>query len=157
MRWLCRLQSMRYFLLIALSLLAACAPTSGSPTRNIVPEAKPYARMILTGPDSLDAVATLAIVTDGGSTGFSFLGFNDERSAVATSWIPVAGQPARVYFVAEDIKSGDAITGTLLRVLTDPSPPPFPTRLERDLIKLAEVLREKFGAKLTAIKLEREY
>lgn len=147
---------MRSLLLIALCLLAACAPTSGSPTRNIVPEAKPYARMILSGPDSLDAVATLAIVTDGGSTGFSFLGFNDERSAVATSWIPVAGQPARVYFLAEDIKSGDAITGTLVRVLTDPSPPPFPNRLEQSLIKLAEALQDKFGAKLTGIKLERE-
>ncbi len=156
MRWFCRLPVMRYFLLIALSLLAACAPTSGSPTRNIVPEAKPYARMTLTGPDSLDTTATLAVITDGASTGFAFLGFNDERSAVATSWIPVAGQPARVYFVAEDIKSGDAVTGTLVRVLTDPSPPPFPVRLERDLVKLAEALQDKFGAKLTAIKLERD-
>ena len=147
---------MRYFLLIALSLLAACAPTTGSPTRNVVPEAKPYARMILTGPDSLDSVATLAIVTDGGSTNFAFLGFNDERSAVATSWIPVAGQPARVYFLAEDIKTGDVITGTILRVLTDPSPPPFPGRLDTALVKLAEALQDKFGAKLTGVKLERE-
>ena len=142
---------MRYFLLIALSLLAACAPTTGSPTRNVVPEAKPYARMILTGPDSLDSVATLAIVTDGGSTNFAFLGFNDERSAVATSWIPVAGQPARVYFLAEDI-----VGGTILRVLTDPAPPPFPNRLDTALVKLAGALQDKFGAKLTAIKLERE-
>ena len=147
---------MRYFLLIALSLLAACAPTSGSPTRNVVPEAKPYARMVLTGPDSLDSVATLAIVTDGGGTDFAFLGFNDERSAVATSWIPVAGQPARVYFLAEDVKTGDVITGTLLRVLTDPAPPPFPKRLDTALVKLAEALQDKLGAKLTGIKLERE-
>lgn len=151
MRWFCKLPAMRYFLLIALSLLAACAPTSGSPTRNVVPEAKPYARITLTGPDSLDSVATLAIITDGGSTGFAFLGFNDERSAVATSWIPVAGQPARVYFLAEDIAGG-----TILRVLTDPSPPPFPNRLDVTLVKLAEALKERFGAKLTAIKLERE-
>ena len=147
---------MRYFLLTALALLAACAPTSGSPTRNVVPEAKPYARMTLTGPDLIDSIATLAIVTDGGNTGFAFLGFNDERNAVATSWIPVAGQPARVYFLAEEIKSGDAVTGTILRVRTDPSPPPFPERLDGELIKLSEALKEKFGAKLTAIKLERE-
>jgi hypothetical protein len=147
---------MRYLLVIALSLLAACAPTSMSPTRNVVPEAKPYARMTLQGPDSLDTLATLAVITDNAGTGFAFLGFNEERTAVATSWIPVAGQPGRIYFVAEDVKTGDAITGTILHVLTDPSPPPFPNRLDIALVKLAGALQDKFGAKLTGLKLERE-
>jgi hypothetical protein len=147
---------MRFFLLIGLALLAACAPAGMSPTRNVVPEAKPYARMTLQGPDSLDTLATLAIITDNAGVGFAFLGFNEERTALATSWIPVAGQPARVYFISEDIKNGDAITGTILRVLTDPAPPPLPNRLDIDLVKLASALQDKFGAKLTGLKLERE-
>jgi hypothetical protein len=147
---------MRLFALIALCLVAACAPTSTTPTRNVVPEAKPYARMTLTGPDEIDTLATLGVLTDTGKAGFLFLGYNDERSAVATSWIPVAGQPARVYFVATPIKTGSDVTGTLVRVLTDPAPPPFPNRLDVALVNLADALKERMGDKLTAIKLERE-
>jgi hypothetical protein len=135
--------------------LTACGPMT-TPTRNVVPEAKPYARMILEGPDSIDSLATLAVVTDSGDTGFAFLGFNEERSAVATSYIPIAGLPARVYFVAEDIKQGENVTGTLFRVLTDPAPPPLPQRFEANLVKLADALKAKFGDKLYSIKLERE-
>jgi hypothetical protein len=147
---------MRFLMIAMLALLAACAPTSGSPTRNVAPEAKPYARMILEGPESLDALAALAIVTDGGNTGLYFLGFNEERSAVATSYIPLAGLPSRIFFVAEDIKQGDAVTGTLFRILTDPSPPPVPRQLDVNLVKLAEALKAKLGEKLYGIKLERE-
>jgi hypothetical protein len=147
---------MRILMIALLGVLAACAPTSGSPTRNVAPEAKPYARMFLEGPDLIDSVSTLAVVTDNANTGFAFLGFNDERTAVATSYIPIAGLPARVYFVAEDIKQGENVTGTLFRVLTDPSPPPLPQRFETSLVKLAEALKEKFGEKLYSIKLERE-
>ena len=147
---------MRYYLLIALALLAACAPTSGSPTRNVPAEARGYARLTLVGPDALDSTATLAVVIDGGSTPFAFLGFNDERSAVATSWIPVAGQPARVYFLAEDIKTGDVIVGTRLRVLTDPAPPPLANRLDAALLTLSEALKAKLGDKLTSVIFERE-
>jgi hypothetical protein len=146
---------MRPLLLIALCLLAACGPAT-IPTRNVVPEAKPYARMTLTGPDEIDTLATLGILTDTGTGGFSFLGFNEERSAVATSWIPVAGQPARVYFVTEPVRTGSDVTGAVVRVLTDPAPPPFPNRLDAALVTLADALKDRFGAKLTAIKLERE-
>ncbi len=144
---------MRFLALALLAALIACAPANNK--FYPVPDyAKPFAKITLQGPDSLDTIAVLATALDEGKGGFVAKGFNEERTAVATSWLKVAGQVARVYFVVDDVKTGDAVTGSTIVVLTEPSPPPTPNLLARSLIEVIENVVDRFKGKVTKFNIE---
>jgi hypothetical protein len=120
-------------LFIVLLLLVACAP---EPTNLTVPvSAQPFAR-IMVPTDVNKAFIGLRNALETGDSSFVVVGSLDKQMGFRTFWVAVAGQTANVFFRIE--AAGD---NSVIRVLTEPSPPPEPRLLARDLDNLGNGLR----------------
>lgn len=118
--------------------ITACAPT---PTDlNLPPEAGRFARLIV--PVERDnALVSIRNMVDNGIDKFLLVGLFGDGTGFQTYWAAVGGQAITVYFSFEKNLSG----GTLIRILTLPTPPPTPERLAKAIDDLAKRLKDQFG------------
>jgi hypothetical protein len=127
-----------------IGFLVACAP---EPTNvSVSPFARPFAK-ISVAIERDKAFVGLRNALDNSRAPFVVIGTLQRMEGFHTFWSSVAGQSAMVYFKLE----ADA-ANTVIRVLTEPSPPPFPERLARDLDLVADEMAFKLG--LSGYKLE---
>jgi hypothetical protein len=122
----------RVFIMVLL-LLAACAP---EPENLTVPvSARPFARITIPT-DVNKTLIGLRNALESGDSSFVVVGGLDKQMGFRTFWVAVAGQTANVFFKIEAAEENSVI-----RVLTEPSPPPEPQRLARDLDIIGNLVR----------------
>lgn len=122
------------FILFVIVLLVACAPEQTDVS--VSPYAGRFAR--ITFPAEPNKVFTpLRNILETSLAPFVVTGTMPKLEGFRTSWTRIAGQTATVYFVISSEGQG-----TLVRVLTEPSPPPEPVRLARDLDLVADRVKD---------------
>lgn len=119
-------------------IVTACAPT---PTNvNLPPEAGRFARLVLPIEPDIALVNTRNLI-DNGIDKFLLSGLFADGTGFQTYWAAVGGQAVTVYFRFEKNPSG----GTLVRILTLPTPPPTAERLAKGINEIAQRLKDQLG------------
>jgi hypothetical protein len=119
-------------------IVTACAPT---PTNvNLPPEAGRFARLVLPIEPDIALVNARNLI-DNGIDKFLLSGLFADGTGFQTYWAAVGGQAVTVYFRFEKNPSG----GTLVRILTLPTPPPTAERLAKGINEIAQRLKDQLG------------
>lgn len=135
---------MKRLLIVLIAALSACAPEPQDVT--ISSFAKPFAKITLAT-DKNKAFVGLRNSLESGKGAFVIVGTLRDQDGFRVYWSKIAGQSATVYFKIEGNTES-----SLIRILTEPSPPPLAELLAKDLNTVAQGVRDELG--LESYKLE---